>query len=130
MDIAEQGKVVIVAHAASYAVGKRKDVLRVLITGSAFERARRWTANSGGQSPREADETVRASDLARLNYLKRFYDVDTESPEDYDLTVSTDKLSPSVATELILRAAKALEPEQTVAALSQAGWSQGAGKQG
>ncbi len=27
-------------------------------------------------------------DLARRNYLKRFYDVDVESPEDYDLTVA------------------------------------------
>ena len=40
-DTAQQGKVVIVAHAASYALGGRDDVLRVLVTGSPFKRASR-----------------------------------------------------------------------------------------
>lgn len=109
METADEGNVVIVAHAASYALSRRKDVLRVLITGSEFGRANKWLPNSGGKSPREAQEIIRESDAARANYLKRFYDVKQESPQDYDITLSIDSLSEAAATQLILAAAKAIQ---------------------
>jgi cytidylate kinase len=118
----DQGKVVIVAHAASYAVGQRKDVLRVLVTGSPFARAARWTAGSGGKSPREAAETIQQSDDARANYVKRFYDVDHEQPDHYDLTLSTDKLSPALITQLIVRAASTMDPDDPMVSPPQTGW--------
>jgi cytidylate kinase len=108
VETANEGKVVIVAHAASYALRRREDVLRVLVTGSPFMRASRWLTTSGGKSPAEAAETVAESDKARANYLRRFYSVDHESPEDYDITVSTDILTPAQATDLIVRAARAI----------------------
>jgi cytidylate kinase len=107
-ETANQGNVVIVAHAASYALGRRDDVLRVLVTGSPFMRASRWLKTSGGKSPEEAAETIADSDKARANYLKRFYDIDREMPEDYDLCISTDVLTPAQAAELILKAARAI----------------------
>lgn len=107
-ETADQGDVVIVAHAASYALARRDDVLRVLVTGSPFVRANRWLVTSGGRSPTEAAETIRDSDKARAAYLKRFYNVDAELAEDYDLTVSTDKLSATQVTDLILRAVHAI----------------------
>lgn len=113
------GKVVIVAHAASYALGGRSDVLRVLITGTPRARANRWLLSSGGKSPREAAETIRASDEARAHYLKRFYDVDAELAEDYDLTVSTDKLGTAEVTDLIVRAARAIVPQDAPAPETQ-----------
>ena len=118
----DQGKVVIVAHAASYAVGQRKDVLRVLVTGSPSARAARWTAGSGGKSPREAAETIQQSDEARANYVKRFYDVDHEQPDHYDLTLSTDKLSPALITQLIVRAANTMDPDDPMVSPPQTGW--------
>jgi cytidylate kinase len=81
-------------------------VLRVLITGSPFVRASRWLTTSGGKSPTEAAETIADSDKARALYLKRFYDVDHESPEDYDITLSTDALPAATITELIIQAAR------------------------
>jgi len=109
METAEEGNVVIVAHAASYALARRKGVLRVLVTGSEFGRVNRWLPSSGGKSPREATEIIRESDAARANYLKRFYDVKTESPQDYDITLSIDTLPPERISELILHAAKAVD---------------------
>lgn len=106
VETADEGNVVIVAHAASYALTRRKQVLRVLITGSEFGRVNRWSLTSGGKSPREAQEAIRVSDKARANYLKRFYDVKTESPEHYDLTLSTDHLEPAEIKQLILSAAR------------------------
>jgi cytidylate kinase len=106
---ADQGGAVIVAHAASYALAGRPDVLRVLITGSPMARANRWLLSSGGKSPREAQETIRTSDEARAHYLKRFYNVESESPADYDLTLSTDKMEPQQVKDLIVQAARAVE---------------------
>ena len=105
-EAAQAGNVVIVAHAASFALGMREDVLRVLITGSPFVRACRWLATSGGRSPEDAAETIRESDEARAEYLKRFYDIENESPEHYDLTVSTDVLTAAQAADLIVTAAR------------------------
>jgi cytidylate kinase len=109
METADEGKVVIVAHAASYALARRKGVLRVLITGSEFARVNNWLPTSGGKSPREAEEIIRDSDAARANYLKRFYDVKHESPQDYDISLSIDALPPARIAELIVQAAKAVE---------------------
>jgi cytidylate kinase len=107
-ETAAQGNVVIVAHAASYALGRHNDILRVFITGSPFMRASRWLKTSGGRSPEEAAEKIAESDKARANYLKRFYDIDREMAVDYDLTVSTDVITPEQATELVLRAARVI----------------------
>jgi cytidylate kinase len=71
-------------------------------------RASRWLTTSGGKSPTEAAETIRDSDKARAMYLKRFYDIEHESPEDYDLTLSTDALPSATITDLIIRAARAI----------------------
>lgn len=119
-ETANEGNVVIVAHAASYALGSRKDVLRVLVTGSPFARANRWLASSGGKSPREAEETIEGSDEARAHYLKRFYNVERESPDHYDLCISTDKIGGKQAIDMIVSAAHAIEvpPDENV----RAGW--------
>jgi cytidylate kinase len=81
----------------------------VLITGSEFGRVTRWSLTSGGQSPRQAQEAIRESDSARADYLKRFYDVKHESPEHYDITLSTDALQPAAIKELILAAARLID---------------------
>ncbi len=104
-ETADEGNVVIVAHAASYALARRKHVLRVLVTGSEFGRVNKWLPTAGGRSPREAAQQIRESDEARANYLKRFYDVAHEAPEHYDITLSVDALSAEQITELIVRAA-------------------------
>jgi hypothetical protein len=109
METADEGKVVIVAHAASYALARRKGVLRVLITGSEFARVNNWLPTSGGKSPREAEEIIRDSDAARADYLRRFYDVKHESPQDYDISLSIDTLPATRIAELIVQAAKAVQ---------------------
>jgi cytidylate kinase len=119
-ETADQGNVVIVAHAASYALTRRDDVLKVLITGSPFVRANRWLVGSGGRSPVDAAEMIKDSDKARASYLKRFYNVDSEMAEDYDLTVNTDKLSTAQVTSLIVSAARAVTGESPIAQISRA----------
>jgi cytidylate kinase len=104
-EIAAEGRVVLIAHAASLALSGREDVLKVLVTASVETRVRRLVQLSGATIA-EARSAVSASDLARAEYLRRFYGVDQEQPTHYDLVVNTDLLTAEQAVELIHAAAR------------------------
>lgn len=93
---AARGNVVIVAHAASHAVPRGPEALRVLVTASPGTRAKRL----GDEGAR----TVKEEDAARRDYLKRFYGVDEESPTHYDLVINTDVLSIEQAAGVVSQA--------------------------
>ena len=103
-DVAEEGNVVIVAHAASLALAGREDVLRVLVTASPETRAQRL-AEATKVDARQAAKAIRDEDAARDDYLARFYGVERELPTHYDLVVNTDLVSPDRAADLLLLAA-------------------------
>jgi cytidylate kinase len=104
-EIAGQGNVVIVAHAASLALSRRRDVLRVLVTASPETRAER-ISESRGVGAKEAEKTIKSADAARADYLRRFYGVGAELPTHYDLVVNTDVLSVEQAADLVAQAAR------------------------
>jgi Cytidylate kinase-like family len=93
---AARGDVVIVAHAASFALSARDRNLRVLVAGTPATRAARLG---------EGDGVIKKADAARRDYLKRFYEVDRELPTHYDVVVNTDRLGVEGAAELVVRAA-------------------------
>jgi cytidylate kinase len=93
---AARGNVVIVAHAASHVVSRGPEALRVLVTASPSTRA----ARLGDEGTRK----VKDEDAARRDYLKRFYDVDEESPTHYDLVINTDVLSVEQAADVVSQA--------------------------
>ena len=101
---AARGNVVIVAHAASYALEPGPEMLRVFVTASPASREQRLAA-ADGLEPSKAARAIKDSDAGRSDYLKRFYAVDRESPTDYDLVVNTDRLSIEDAAEIVHRAA-------------------------
>lgn len=103
-EVAARGSAVIVAHAASLALGERDGVLRVLITASPATRARRVAAELD-LDEKEASRMLARSEANRADYIKRFYGVADESPAHYDLVINTDRLSAGDAAELILQAA-------------------------
>jgi cytidylate kinase len=103
-ETAATGNAVIVAHAASLALGTRKDVLRVLVTASPQTREQRL-ANALSVDQNEASRALKRSDAARADYMKRFYGIGEELPTHYDLVLNTDKLAPEHAAELIVQAA-------------------------
>ena len=104
-ETAERGNVVIVAHAASRALTGQPDVLRVLVTASHETRTQRLS-ESRALEPKEAEKTIKEADAARADYLRRFYNVPTELPTQYDLVVNTDVLSVEQAAELVVLAAR------------------------
>jgi Cytidylate kinase-like family len=92
---ADKGSVVIVSHAASFALAGR-EVLRVLVTASDETRAQRVP---------EGAKQVRREDGNRADYLKRFYGVERELPTHFDLVVNTDVLTAEKAADVIAAAA-------------------------
>jgi hypothetical protein len=102
---AEQGNAVIVAHAASLALGGNPDVLRVLITASPETRAKR-IAEAQNVDEAEAQKLVASGDANRADYLKRFYGASAESATHYDIVINTDRVSTDDAAALILGAAR------------------------
>jgi hypothetical protein len=105
-EIAAEGNVVIVAHAASFALAGMKGLLRVLVTASPETRIRRLSGLGRLLTDSDTVTTVRESDAERRDYLHRFYQVHEELPTHYDLVVNTDVLPPAQAVNLIVTAAR------------------------
>ena len=105
-ETADQGEVVIVAHAASMALAGRDSVLRVLVTASTETRAGRL-AKAGRLSDADAAKLVRETDRARVDYFKRFYRISHEEPTHYDLVINTDVLTVDQTVGIIASAAEA-----------------------
>jgi cytidylate kinase len=97
-----RGSVVIVAHAASFAV-KNGEALRVLVTASPAVRAKRL-ASDRNVDEKQAARMIKDEDAGRAAYLKRFYGVDEERPTHFDLVVNTDVLSAEDAAKVIVAA--------------------------
>jgi cytidylate kinase len=108
-ELAERGDAVIVAHAASMALGDREDVLKVMLTASRSAR-QRTIAEQRDLDDKAAAKQVDKGDANRADYLKRFYGITHESPADYDLVLNTDRLGPDGAVRLVVQAAGAPQP--------------------
>jgi cytidylate kinase len=105
-EAAAQGGVVIVGHAASIPLAGTIGLLRVLVTAPAETRTSRL-AQTQGMDVGKAGKAVRQSDDERRNYLRRFYSVDEERPDRYDLVVSTECLTYEAAARTIVAASGA-----------------------
>jgi cytidylate kinase len=106
-ETAARGDVVIVSHAASYALSGSDDVLRVLVTASPETRADR-TGQAASLDSKKAAKAVADSDAARAAYLKRFYGVGDELSTHYDLALNSDSLSIELMSDIVTRAATAV----------------------
>jgi cytidylate kinase len=101
-ETAHRGNAVIVSHAASIPLAGRADTLRVLVTASVDTRVRR-VAESGGAS--DAARFIGDNDVARADYLQRFYGIEQELPTHYDLVINTDAVSADEAADSIVAVA-------------------------
>ncbi len=104
-ETAASGDVVLFAHAASFALAARENVLRVHVTASDTTRQGRL-ATERGVDEHEAARLMKQSDAGRADYIRRFYGVSAEQPTHYDLVVNTDKLTAQGVSALIVDAVK------------------------
>jgi cytidylate kinase len=103
-EAAAHGDVVIVGHGASIPLAGTSGLLRVLVTAPAATRISRL-AEGEGMDAGKAGKAVRHSDDERRGYLRRFYNVDEERPDRYDLVVNTECLTYNDAARTIVTAA-------------------------
>jgi cytidylate kinase len=103
--IAERGQAVIGAHAASFALRGRTDVLRVHVVASAATRIRRLWVGNKLISEEEYGKALAEEDRQREKYLAHFYEVRGESATDYDLVLNTDALDVEHAVAAVVAAA-------------------------
>jgi cytidylate kinase len=103
---ADEGSVVIAAHAASFALAERPEVLRILVTASSETRQQR-IAEADGRDAKAAAKQLKESDKGRASYLKSFYGVGEELPTHFDLVVNTDRLPAESAVDAIAHAVPA-----------------------
>ncbi|HEX4520088.1 MAG TPA: cytidylate kinase-like family protein [Gaiellaceae bacterium] len=103
VETAADGDVVIVSHAASFALEGRGGVLRVRITASSETRERQLSET--GLDGDEAARRVKDADKDMKAYLKHFYGVSQELPTDYDLVVNSDRVTAEQAVEAIVAVA-------------------------
>ena len=105
LEIARCGQVVIVAHAASMALARHADVLRVHVTASIPTRVHRLSVPNKLLSEGERARAIAESDRKRERYLARFYDIENESPMHYDLVINTDVLGIEQAVAAVVAVA-------------------------
>lgn len=103
IELADEGKVVVVGRAGQVILRERPDVLHVRVIAPAAMRAER-IARIHSISLESAQAQIEASDDYRRKYLKRFYQVRWDDPELYDLVLNTAHLSPEKAAFLIREA--------------------------
>ncbi len=106
-EIAKQGQVVIVAHAASFALPRAEDVLRVFVAASPETRALRLWREDQSRDKEYYLKEIAISDRNRQSYITRFYGVTEELPTHYDLVVNTDQLSIERAVAAVVTTALA-----------------------
>jgi cytidylate kinase len=105
--LAAEGNTVIVGRAGQVILRDRPDVLHVRVIAPANLRAER-IASAQNITFEAAQAQVHASDRARSNYLRRYYNARWDDPELYDLIVNTARLSPDAAAGLICGAVQHL----------------------
>ena len=100
-ETASAGDVVIVAHGASILLAGHAGLLRIMVTAPEETRVARIAKNESVTGA-EAARQVAESDRARADYFRRFYKLDHETPENYDLTINTEVVGIPQARAAIL----------------------------
>lgn len=103
-DLASQGKTVIVSHAASHALSG-DHVLRVLVVAPDGVRCSRIAIDLE-LDERDAAKQMADGDAGRRDYLKRFYRIDREAADQYDIVVNTGSLALEALAKLVVAAAE------------------------
>ena len=102
-ELAESGNVIIIGRAGQIILGKREDVLHIKVNAPEYLRAER-VSHQLNIPHSAALAQVRASDRSRRDYLRRYYHVQWDNPELYDLILNTARLSPEQGACLICQA--------------------------
>ncbi len=103
----KKGNVVIVGRGGFAALQDKLDVLHVRIQAPLELRVKRLQEHHGC-THEEAQKRIRERDVSDVEWIKRYFGLDSHEPTLFDLVISTAKYTPADAADLILKALAAL----------------------
>lgn len=98
--LAQKGNVIIVGRAANVVTAKLKNTFHIRLIAS-FDARIHHVQEVYNLSRKEAIEFTRKEDLARQNYLKKYYNKDINDPLLYHMIINTDNLPYKKAAKMI-----------------------------
>jgi cytidylate kinase len=107
-DLAREGGVIIVGRGSQVLLEDHPAALHVQIIAPFWRRVRTVMEREGLER-RAAVSRVRTSDRARVDYLRRYHNVNWLDTRLYDLVINTAKVPAVVAVGLIVEASRALQ---------------------
>lgn len=102
-----KGNVVIVGRGGMAALQGKPDVLHVRVQAPIAERIRHLQEHEH-LSESEAQLKIKERDLSDVDWIRRYFGLDSHDPALFDLIINTSKFTPALAADLIVRAAAAL----------------------
>ena len=99
----KKGNVVIVGRGGMAALQNKPDVLHVRIQAPFALRAKRL-AEDEHLALVDAEAKMRARDLSDVDWIKRYFGLDSHDPALFDVIINTAKISPADAADLVVQA--------------------------
>ena len=118
-EFAEQDNVILMGRGGQWLLRGVPHVIRLRIIAPFETRVKRLAKKLAGQMGEQTNQKrvadmIRRDDSEKLGRMRYLYEVDIRDPAYYDIVISTDKLPPEAAVEVI--ASAALRPELATAA--------------
>jgi cytidylate kinase len=113
-EFAEQDNVILMGRGGQWLLRGVPHVIRLRIIAPFETRVKRLAKKLAGQMGEQTNQKrvvdmIRRDDAEKLGRMRYLYEVDIRDPAYYDIVISTDKLPPEAAVEIV--ASAALRPE-------------------
>ena len=108
--VARHGNVVLLGRSGFEVLGGFADVLHVRLQAPFPVRVQRVMAQQLVPFD-QAEAFVKQNDKVRRSFVEEFYKVPWDSMQAFDLVINTGKISPNLATDMIIHAARTFEPK-------------------
>ena len=106
--VAQHGNVVLLGRSGFEVLGRFADVLHVRLQAPFAIRVQRLMAQQSIPFE-QAEDVVKKNDRVRVAFVEEFYKVPWDSIHAFDLVINTGKVSPDLATDMIVDAARTFE---------------------
>ena len=99
----KKGNVVIVGRGGMAALQNKPDVLHVRIQAPLALRIKRL-AEHENLTQEVAQQKIRERDLSDVDWIKRYFGLESHDPQLFDLVINSAKIEPAAAVDLIVKA--------------------------
>ncbi len=103
----KRGNIVIVGRGGMAALQHKPDVLHVRIQAPLALRIKRLQEHEG-LTQEAAQQKMRERDLSDVDWIKRYFGLDSHDPALFDVIINTAKITPEAAADLVVQTLAAL----------------------